>query len=57
GRKTEIEEAEVTFDGDNFVDLVTGDRITVRKSLKDTSIIKISNISFLEVLREKMSNK
>ena len=31
-----------------------GDRIVIRRSVKDTRIIKISNISFLEVLRTKM---
>jgi NAD+ kinase len=56
GRKTEKEEAEVTFDGDNFIDLETGDRIVIKKSKKDTNVLKISNISFLEVLREKMKN-
>lgn len=56
GRKTKREVAEVTFDGDEFIDLVTGDRIVICKSSKDTNVIKISNISFLEVLREKMSS-
>ena len=33
-----------------------GDRIVIKRSVSDTKIIKISNISFLEVLRTKMKN-
>ena len=45
-----------SFDGDTSVSMVTGDRIVITRSKKDTRIIKINNISFLETLREKMSN-
>lgn len=44
------------FDGGTSVPLVTGDRIEIRKSGKDTWLVKISNISFLETLRRKMAN-
>lgn len=44
------------FDGDTRVPLVTGDRIEIRKSQKDTLLVKISDISFLETLRRKMAN-
>ena len=44
------------FDGDTGVPLITGDRIEIRKSRKDTWLVKISNISFLETLRRKMAN-
>ena len=36
--------------------MTTGDRIVIRRSVRDTQIVKISNISFLEVLRRKMKN-
>lgn len=45
-----------SFDGDTNISMTTGDRIVIKKSVSDTRIIKISNISFLEVLRRKMSN-
>lgn len=48
--------AVASFDGDTNVDMVTGDRVVIRRSVKDTQIVKISNISFLEVLRQKMKN-
>ena len=48
--------AVVSFDGDTNVPMRTADRVTIRRSVKDTQIIKISNISFLEVLRRKMKN-
>lgn len=48
--------AVVSFDGDTNVPMRTTDRVAIRRSVKDTQIIKISNISFLEVLRRKMKN-
>ena len=50
----EEEQAIASFDGASLIDLVTGDKIVITKSKKDTRIVKISNISFLEVLRKKM---
>lgn len=44
------------FDGGAGVTLITGDCIEIRKSEKDTWLVKISNISFLETLRRKMAN-
>ena len=46
--------AVASFDGDTNIAMNVGDRIVIRRSVKDTRIIKISNISFLEVLRTKM---
>ena len=48
--------AVVSFDGDTNVPMRTAERVAIRRSVKDTQIIKISNISFLEVLRRKMKN-
>ena len=50
----EEEQAIASFDGASLIDLVTGDKIVITKSKKDTRIVKISNISFLEILRKKM---
>jgi len=54
GRRTEREEAFVTFDGEVSVPIVTGDYVEIKKSRKTTNILKISKISFLEILRTKM---
>ena len=49
------EGAEVVFDGDTSVHLDVGDTVEIRKSSKVTRLLKIDNISFLEVLRKKMN--
>ena len=41
---------------DTRVPMKTGDRIVIKKARRDTLIVKISNISFLETLRKKMAN-
>lgn len=48
--------AEVSFDGGGNISLATGDSVNIRRSAKQTKIIKINNISFLEVLRRKMAD-
>ena len=48
--------AVASFDGDTNISMNAGDRIVIKRSVSDTKIIKISNISFLEVLRTKMKN-
>lgn len=48
--------AVASFDGDTNISMDVGDRIVIKRSALDTKIIKISNISFLEVLRTKMRN-
>ena len=56
GAKEGQGKAVASFDGDTNISMTTGDRIVIRRSVSDTRIIKISNISFLEVLRTKMKN-
>ena len=56
GRQKGMARAVASFDGDTNVIMTTGDRIVIRRSVRDTQIVKISNISFLEVLRRKMKN-
>ena len=56
GAKEGQGKAVASFDGDTNISMTTGDRIVIRRSASDTRIIKISNISFLEVLRTKMRN-
>lgn len=45
---------EVTFDGGRSVQLIPGDEIRIVKSERSTSIIKLSEVSFLDVLHRKM---
>lgn len=56
GRDGRTEHAVATFDGDTRAPMVSGDRIEIRKSERDTLIVKISDTSFLETLRKKMAN-
>lgn len=57
GRTGETKDvAAVYFDGEMAVSLDTGDSVTVEKSSTYTRIIKINNISFLEVLRQKLAD-
>lgn len=50
------EQVEVSFDGDYSVALKAGDRIAVHKAEASTSILRLSKMSFLEILRKKMQN-
>lgn len=56
GHSRQWEEAEACFDGDTCVKLGAGDCIRIRRSSRMTRLIKINNISFLEVLRKKMND-
>ena len=56
GRDGTIERGITSFDGAAQTGIITGDRVHIRRSARDTKIIKINNISFLETLRNKMSN-
>lgn len=56
GRRRLEETAVASFDGDTTVSMVTGDKIVIEKAKVSTKIIKLSNLSFVEVLRQKMRN-
>ena len=56
GRHNTIEKAVASFDGDTQISMVTGDRIVIRKATVRTKILKLNHLSFVEVLRQKMSN-
>ncbi len=53
-RSEKDEQVEVSFDGDNNVQLEVGDRIVIHRAEAYTNILKISKVSFLEILRKKM---
>lgn len=54
GRDNQVEEAAISFDGDEVIRVVTGQRIVIRKAQETTKLLKLSKVSFLETLREKM---
>lgn len=54
GRNWREEEVFVTFDGADVVELRTGDKVTITKSQHETKLMKLSKVSFLEILRRKM---
>lgn len=54
GRNGREEEVFVTFDGADVVELRTGDKVTITKSQHETKLMKLSKVSFLEILRRKM---
>ncbi len=55
GHEPGAAEASVSFDGDAYITVQSGDRIVVEQSDKSTKIIKLSGVSFLEILRQKMA--
>ena len=57
GHSRSGDDAEVTFDGDTSVRLTCTDKVVIRKAVKKTRLIKINQISFLEVLRTKMNGE
>ena len=53
-RSEKDEQAEVSFDGDHSIRLNVGDRIVIHRAQVSAKILKLSKISFLEILRKKM---
>lgn len=51
----EAQSMEVCFDGSRNLALRTGDEVCITKSEKSISVIKLSEVSFLDVLNRKMS--
>ena len=53
-RKTQREEAMVTFDGRSAQELETGDRIEIYKAQETTQLIRLKGRSFYQVLQNKI---
>lgn len=53
-RMEKDENAQVSFDGENSLNLEVGDKIVIKKSEDSAKILRLSNVSFLEILRKKM---
>lgn len=56
GRHNDCEQGMASFDGSTEIHMVTGDRIVIRRASVKTKILKLNHLSFVEVLRQKMSN-
>lgn len=54
-QQKEAERVDVNFDGELALELSSGDAVTIRASRQVAKIIKLSKISFLEMLRKKMN--
>ena len=54
GRDGSVQEAVVSFDGEEEVTVHTGERIRLQRAETTAKLIKLSKISFLEIMREKM---
>lgn len=50
-----VEERVATFDGTDYIELLTGDRIVIRKSDMYADFIRIKKHNFLQILRNKLS--
>ena len=50
-------ESYVYYDGDDICNLLSGDRIVIKRSEAYTRIVRLSDISFFETLQKKMSNR
>lgn len=48
------EKAGVSFDGTKTIELQSGDKVTVKKSRRTATLVKLSRVSFLDTLRKKM---
>ena len=56
GREGNVQEVEAIFDGSHKVALSTGEKIEIKRSDKTTGIVKLSQVSFLEILHRKMKD-
>ena len=56
GREDRVQTVEVNFDGSHVISLGAGDRVRVVKAQKSTEFIRLSKVSFLEVLHKKMAD-
>ncbi len=55
GKEGSIQKVEASFDAAHTIELKTGEHITVTSSKQSAEFIKLSKVSFLEVLHRKMS--
>ncbi|MDO4284258.1 MAG: NAD(+)/NADH kinase [Eubacteriales bacterium] len=56
GRRQEVQRAKASFDGGFDKPMETGDRIEICRSDREATVIKLSELSFLETLHKKMAH-
>lgn len=54
GREGNKETGHIYFDGERNVEIHTGERLVIHKAKNTTKLVKLSKVSFLEILRKKM---
>lgn len=54
GRQERNDRIGISFDGENNVEMHMGDRLVIRKADAKPKLLKLSKVSFLEILRSKM---
>lgn len=54
GKADRIQEAEASIDGHFGASLVTGDRVEIRKAAKTSKILRMNQVSFVEILSQKL---
>lgn len=47
----------ISFDGDNIVEVESGDVIAIEKSQVSTKLVKLDDSSFLQTVKKKMGDK
>jgi NAD+ kinase len=45
-----------SFDGYTSISIITGDRVVIKQMAASTKILKLNDLSFIEILRQKMRN-
>ena len=53
-REGHVQTVGLSFDGERNMELQTGDRVVICKSKAETELLKLSKVSFLEIMRQKM---
>ena len=56
GKEGKEQKVEASLDGGNSFTMVTGDRITIKKSQESARFLQLSSVSFLETLHQKMKD-
>ena len=56
GKEGKEQKVEASLDGGNSFTMVTGDRITIKKSRESARFLQLSSVSFLETLHQKMKD-
>lgn len=57
GRDGQEQEVMLSFDGETNIAIHTGDTISIKKAEDTAKLLKLSKVSFLEILRKKMEGK